>query len=60
MKTSKKGKEIRDVRITIRMTKSEAAKLTEAAKTLDCRPSYLARLAMGVVTQATEECAQPV
>lgn len=55
MEAVKSKKEVRDVRLTFRMTKREAEKLEQAAKALECKPSYLARLAIGAVTQATEE-----
>lgn len=55
MKMTSKDKELYNVRLTFRMTASEAKKLEETAKRLECKPSYLARLAVGAVTQAAEE-----
>ena len=52
-----KDKELKDVRLTFRMTASQAQAFEETAKRLDCKPSYLARLALGAVAQAADEFA---
>ena len=50
-----KEKEIKDVRLTFRMTSEEAKRFEETAKRLECKQSYLARLAVGAVVQASDE-----
>ena len=50
-----KSKEIKDVRLTFRMTAKEAKRLEETAKRLECKQAYLARLAIEAVVQASDE-----
>jgi len=48
-------KELKTERLTFRMTAEEAKRLEAAAKLLDKKPAYLARLAISAISQSALE-----